>query len=282
MPPCRGERPAPMRSTAQAEHQRGGEACRRSKPVPRAGGWCGRHRRQRHGVVRLLGLRLLRPNHRQSLLPDGRPENLPARRLRRLRDRFPHAPSGRRSVRLYRRSCRSRARPALVRGGDGGAHLRDRFAAHLRRDRHRRLAADADLPLVQGLAVGGEYTSSAVFLAETAHPRQARRRRRLGALRGDRRHPAGLCRGRRDLQRAVPGTGRRLGLAFALPARRGGRRGRLHPAPAYAVRPTDGDGGVPPAAGVARAPATDAASRQHQPRQRRRLSTWRSCTSSPG
>jgi MFS transporter, MHS family, proline/betaine transporter len=59
----------------------------------------------------------------------------------------------------------------VVGGRDGGADSRDGPAAHLQIG----IAASLFMVLcriLQGLAVGGEYTGSAVFLAETAHPQK--------------------------------------------------------------------------------------------------------------
>ena len=86
------------------------------------------------------------------------------------------------------------------------------------------------LRMIQGLSVGGEYTTSIVFMVEQCTARPARPDRRDGLLRRGRRHPDGLgdrCAAERRI------AGRRhggLGLAHSLPARPGGRRRRLlHP-----------------------------------------------------
>lgn len=85
--------------------------------------------------------------------------------------------------------------------------------------------------VVQGLAVGGEYTGSAVFLAETAAPGRrglASAWAPFGAVGGD---SAGLDRGGGHHQLPAHGAGRRLGLAAAFRPGRAGRRCRLrHPA----------------------------------------------------
>ena len=48
------------------------------------------------------------------------------------------------------------------------------------------------LRMIQGLSVGGEYTTSIVFMVEHAKPGQPRHDRRRGLLRRRRRHPGGL------------------------------------------------------------------------------------------
>jgi len=87
--------------------------------------------------------------------------------------------------------------------------------------------------LMQGLAVGGEYTGSAVFLAETA-PKSPRFCNRLGAVWRHQRHPAVFARRRHRVESSAAGRRRRMGLARALPAGRRGWRCRLPPAPAHA------------------------------------------------
>ncbi len=54
-----------------------------------------------------------------ALLPRRRPDSLPARRVRHLRRRVPHASRGRRAVRLGRRPVRPQAGADLVGAGDG-------------------------------------------------------------------------------------------------------------------------------------------------------------------
>ena len=88
------------------------------------------------------------------------------------------------------------------------------------------------LRMVQGLSVGGEYTTSIVFMVEHAPPGRRGADRRHGLLRRGRRHPARLG-DRRAAERDPAGGGHAgLGLAHSVPARPGGRAGRLLPAPA--------------------------------------------------
>jgi Arabinose efflux permease len=83
---------------------------------------------------------------------------------------FFDAPPGRRRLRLYRRSRRAGPFAALVRGGHGGPHLRHRLLPT-----YHEVGIGASVlmllcRILQGLAVGGEYTGSVVFLAERAPP----------------------------------------------------------------------------------------------------------------
>ena len=75
------------------------------------------------------------------------------------------------------------------------------------------------LRMVQGLSVGGEYTSSMVFLVEQAPEGRRGLMGALAACGGHRRHPARLGRWRGFRGEHVGRSAGRLGLAHPVPAR---------------------------------------------------------------
>ncbi len=124
--------------------------------------------RQRGRVVRLRPLRLPRRRHRPGVLPRQRPHRGADRHLWHLRRRLPDAPARRRGLRLVRRpygrartmqiSVAMMALPTLLLG------ILPTFA-------QVGMLAPALLVLVrllQGVSVGGEFSSSATYLVETA------------------------------------------------------------------------------------------------------------------
>ena len=87
------------------------------------------------------------------------------------------------------------------------------------------------LRMVQGLSVGGEYTTSIVFLVEHARPGAPRRGRRRRRPRRGVRHPAGLGDRRHPRMGDAGGGGGRLGLAHSVLDRPFRRRRRPGAAP---------------------------------------------------
>ena len=90
------------------------------------------------------------------------------------------------------------------------------------------------LRIVQGLSVGGEYTSSMVFLVEHAADGRRGLMGALAACGATAWHPARLGRRRGFCRKHVDRSARSLGMAHPFPARPGGRYRRLLAAPTRA------------------------------------------------
>jgi len=90
------------------------------------------------------------------------------------------------------------------------------------------------LRLVQGLSVGGEYTTSAIFLVERSGPGAPRVPRQFRAVRGLRRRAFRVGGRRRDNHHSRPGVAQRLGMAAPFHTRdqRGPFRALHPPSPA--------------------------------------------------
>ena len=126
----------------------------------------------------------------RTFFPQGRSGRPGAVGLRHLRRRLPDAAAGRRAVRPYRRQVRpargadvsvtAMAMPTFLVGVLPGYAVLGVAAPFLL----------TLLRMIQGLSVGGEYTTSVVFMVEHAPPGAARLDRRDRLLRRRRRHPA--------------------------------------------------------------------------------------------
>ena len=108
-----------------------------------------------------------------QFFPADDPRRVAARRFRDVRRRIPDAPRGRCAVRAHRRSLWPRARADPLDRDDGDPDRAHGPAADLATIGIAASFLIVILRMFQGMAVGGEFTSSIVFLAE--HAPQKRR-----------------------------------------------------------------------------------------------------------
>ncbi|KAF1069905.1 MAG: hypothetical protein GAK39_02329 [Variovorax sp.] len=198
-----------------------------------------RDRRQLHGDVRLLPVRLLRHADLEGLLPGRRRVRLADADLHDLRRRLPDAATGRDLPRRLRRPRGPPQGPDRHARADGAGHAADRLRAVLRHHRLRGAAAGADRAPAAGLLgrrgarrrvglpVGDGHAGPQGLLRELAVGQPAGRHRGGGRAR---------LLAQRDFQRAGD---RRLLLARALLRRLPDRAGAVRDPPLAA-----GDRGV--------------------------------------
>src|SRR5437667_5964703 len=121
-------------------------------------------------MVRLYRLWLFRRGHRASVLSRRRPDFLAARGVRRFCRGLSDAPLRQSGFWPYRRQDGAQNRADGIGHPDGGADIPDRALPTYQQIGITAAVLLVLLRLLQGLSVGGEYTTSAIFLVERSNP----------------------------------------------------------------------------------------------------------------